>query len=206
VLLERSLNLTPPAGEQELAEQKQDMSKRDRAKVAAAKPFMKHSSKGCQLHIQVMMMRGWDCSLGCLRPVMLQVCRFLDALPVLSSRLPQATYIAFSDAEEKLIKEAQRTGLRRMLESPEVGLDRCSFPQDALACCRTAAQYHSVLVAWHQYSVETKCRSYVACWCAPQGRQINPHLRNLLQSGTLQVRVPRAEALPVSSILGRPSV
>ncbi|EFN57550.1 hypothetical protein CHLNCDRAFT_143184 [Chlorella variabilis] len=41
---------------------------------------------------------------------------------------------------------------------------------------------------------------------SPQGRQINPHLRRLLMSGTLSVKVVRAEGLSVSSIFGRPSV
>ncbi len=32
----------------------------------------------------------------------------------------QATYYAFSDEEEKLIKEGQRDGLQQMLDSPQV--------------------------------------------------------------------------------------
>lgn len=34
------------------------MSERDRSKVAAAKPLMKQSNKGCQLHIRVKRQRG----------------------------------------------------------------------------------------------------------------------------------------------------
>lgn len=35
---------------------------------------------------------------------------------------------------------------------------------------------------------------------------MNPHLRALLVSGTVQLHVPRADNLPVSSLFGRPSV
>lgn len=39
-----------------------------------------------------------------------------------------------------------------------------------------------------------------------QGQRINPHLRNLLQSGMLAVRVARADDLHASSLFGRPSM
>lgn len=107
-------------GEEEMAAAKQDMGKRQRAEVAAAKPFTKRSTKKCKLHVK-------------------------------------ATYLAFTDAEEKLIVQGRKQGMRRMLDSP-------------------------------------------------QGRQMSPHLRNLMLSGSLVVRVPRADNLPVSSLIGRPSV
>jgi hypothetical protein len=40
----------------------------------------------------------------------------------------------------------------------------------------------------------------------PQGRQMTPQLQRLLRSGTLCVKVERADDLPVSSLIGRPSV
>lgn len=39
-----------------------------------------------------------------------------------------------------------------------------------------------------------------------QGQQLNPHLRRLVQSGMLSVRVERAEGLDASSLFGRPSM
>ncbi|KAI3438809.1 hypothetical protein D9Q98_001226 [Chlorella vulgaris] len=107
-------------GDKDMAEQKGELGKRDRAKIAAARPFLKGSTKNCQLHIE-------------------------------------ATYQPFTDAEEQLIKRGQRDGLQKLFDSPE-------------------------------------------------GREISSHLRNLLMSGTLQVKVPRADDLPVSSFIGRPSV
>ncbi|KAL4425484.1 hypothetical protein ABPG75_009500 [Micractinium tetrahymenae] len=106
--------------EEELKAAKQDMSKRDKAKVAAAKPLLQQSTKGCQLHVKV-------------------------------------TYHAFSDAEEKLIVAGRQQGMQAVLNSP-------------------------------------------------QGRAMNPHLRALLMSGMVQLKVPRADSLPVSSLFGRPSV
>jgi hypothetical protein len=41
------------AGEKERKEQKHDMKKSDRAKMAAAKPLMRQSNNGCQLHVKV---------------------------------------------------------------------------------------------------------------------------------------------------------
>ncbi|KAL4421096.1 hypothetical protein ABPG77_009623 [Micractinium sp. CCAP 211/92] len=106
--------------QKETAAAKQDMRKRDKAKVAAAKPLLQQSTKNCQLHLKV-------------------------------------TYFAFTDAEQKLIVGGRQQGMQSVVNSP-------------------------------------------------QGRAMNPHLRDLLLSGVVQMRVPRADNLPISSLFGRPSV
>ena len=41
------------AGEKELKEKRAGMGKGERAKMAAGKPLLRQSSKGCQLHLKV---------------------------------------------------------------------------------------------------------------------------------------------------------
>jgi hypothetical protein len=48
-----------------MAEQKGELGKRDRAKIAAARPFLKGSTKNCQLHIEV----SCRCAESCLLAV-----------------------------------------------------------------------------------------------------------------------------------------
>ncbi|PSC76727.1 Extended synaptotagmin-3 [Micractinium conductrix] len=71
----------------------------------------------------------------------------------------KATYLAFSDAEEKLIARTRQRGgdMRAALESPEA-------------------------------------------------RSMHPMLRDLVLSGSVALRVPRAEGLPTSGMFGRASV
>lgn len=52
---------TRPAAQKETAAAKQDMRKRDKAKVAAAKPLLQQSTKNCQLHLKAGL---WACREG----------------------------------------------------------------------------------------------------------------------------------------------
>lgn len=115
----------------------------------------------------------------------------------------QVTYLAFSDAEEKLIAAERKQGMQAVLSSPQVGR-RVSKRVDACSTARSAALLTAV-------QAPTGCIvkvffSAMSCCPSPQGRAMNPHLRALLLSGMVQLRVPRADNLPVSSLFGRPSV
>lgn len=108
----------------------------------------------------------------------------------------QATLHTFSDEEEKAIAEGRRRGMQALLDSPQLSPAAALRWRagDLLFLCVEAAVPLSADLPRSQHNAHL------------QGKSMRPQLRRLLQSGTVSVRVVRAEDLGASSLFGRPSM
>lgn len=91
-------------------------------------------------------------------------------------------------------------GMAEMLGTPEAS----GLRKERVQSCPAPAR----ALAWTPHPCSAAKRSPVtpSLPATPQGQRLSPHLRRLLVSGLLSVKVVRADDLGVSGLLGRPTV